>query len=326
MGLKHILLSDIDISSPRHDRFLLSYARDLNVIAGSIKKVGLINPVILNRSHAGNGSYTIVCGYQRIRAFSKLGEKKISANVVEGLSDEELSLLSLHDNMFSRGFNEIEKAIVINKFQEIGYSYDRIMSEITSLLCIPPNKKILDKYISLLELESEIKDAVAKNELELEKAFLLIMLDNAEREFVCRILFNESSTNLNEAKETIRNLLDLRQIKQKSIKELLASGEVSNILSNSKTNKRQKGEMIYKLIKSMRYPTISKKEDTFARSCKELGLDNNVRISHSRFFEGTGIQITIKASDEEKLRDSIEKFLLNIKNGAFKRIFSVIEQ
>ena len=324
MDSKQILLSDIDLSSQRHDRFLFSYARDLSVTMDSIKKVGLINPVILNINHGCNEAYTIVCGYQRIKAFKKLGEERIKANVVEGLSDEELSLLSLHDNMFSRGFNEIEKAIVIKRFQEIGYSYDRLISEITPLLGIPPNKKIIDKYLSLLKLDRGIKSAVARNELEIEKAFLLIMLDNAERDFACRILFKESSTNINEAKETIRNLLDLRQIRHKSISELLTAGEISNILSDGKTNKRQKGETIYKLIKSMRYPTISRKEDEFTKSCKGLGLDNNVRITHSRFFEGDDIQITIKASDEEKLRSSMEKFLANIKNGAFKRIFSVI--
>jgi ParB-like chromosome segregation protein Spo0J len=324
MGLNHILLSDIDISSQRHDRFIFSYARDLNVTMDSIRNVGLINPVILNQIHLRNEAYTIVCGYQRIKAFRKLGEEKINAKVIEGLSDEELSLLSLHDNMFSRGFNEVEKAIVIKKFQEIGYSYDRLMSEINPLLGIPPNKKVLDKYLSILKLNREIKNAVAKNELELEKAFLLIMLDNAERDYVYRVLFKETSPNINEAKEMIRNLLDLGQIKQKSISELLTSGEISNVLSVNRTNKRQKGEMIYKLIKSMRYPTISRKEDEFARSCNALSLDNNVRITHSRFFEGDDIQITIKVSDEEKLRNSIEKFLSNIKNGAFKRIFSAI--
>lgn len=65
--------------------------------------------------------------YVVINAFKKLGAERIDAKVAEGLSDEELSLLSLHDNMFSRGFNEIEKATIIKKFQEIGYSYDRLM-------------------------------------------------------------------------------------------------------------------------------------------------------------------------------------------------------
>ena len=145
MDLKQISLNDIDLSSQSHDRFLFSYARDLNVTMDSIKKVGLINPVILNKIPDRDETYTIVCGYQRIKVFKKLGEERINAKVVKGFSDEELSLLSLHDNMFSRGFNEIEKAIAIKKFQEISYSYDRLMSEITPLLGIPPNKKIIDK-------------------------------------------------------------------------------------------------------------------------------------------------------------------------------------
>ena len=132
-------------------------------------------------------------------------------------------LLALHDNLSSRGFNEIEKAIIIKRFLELGYSYDRLMSEITPLLGVPPNKNILDKYIDILSLDTEIKKSVADDDLEPEKAFLLIILDGAERDIVWRVLFRESSTNVNEAKETIKNLLDLKQIKQMGIVELLSS-------------------------------------------------------------------------------------------------------
>ena len=182
---------------------------------------------------------------------------------------------------------------------------------------------IIDKYIDILSLDTEIKKSVADDDLEPEKAFLLITLDGVERDIVWRVLFREASTNVNEAKETIRSLLDLKQIKQKGIAEILSSGEISHIISDNKSNKRQRGERICRLIKTMRYPVISKKEDEFDSSCRELGLDNDVRINHSRYFEGDEIRITIKASNEEKLRISIEKLLSNIKNGTFKKIFSI---
>ncbi len=89
--------------------------------------------------------------------------------------------------------------------------------------------------------------------------------------------------------------------------------------------KRQRGESIYRLIKTMRYPVISKKEGEFDNFCRELGLDNDVRVNHSRYFEGDEIRITIKTSEEEKLRISIEKLLSNIKNGTFKKIFSMFK-
>lgn len=323
MNIEQVSLSDIDLSSKGYDRFLFSYERDLNAITDSISKVGLINPVTLTKNQRSNETYTIVCGSQRIKAYQKLGIRTIESKALEGLNDEELLLLSFHDNLFSRGFNEIEKALVIKKFPEIGYSYDRVVSEITPLLDLPPNRKILGKYLSLLKLAEEIKNDIAINELELEKAVLLMQLDDADRKVVYRILFKESCTNLNETKETIRNILDLKLIKQKGINELLTSNETMCILSDSKINKRQKGERIYKIIKTMRYPAISEKEEEFNKSCRELGLDNHVRINHSRYFEGDDIRITIKTTNEEKLKTNIEKLMSNINNGAFKKIFSI---
>lgn len=325
MELIQISLDNIDLSSGNYDRYLFSYGRDSSSLIGSLKQVGLINPVILKKNRDAEGVYTIVCGYQRIKACQELGIKKVEAKVIDGLNDEEIMLLALHDNLSSRGFNEIEKAIVLKKFLEMGYSCDRLISEITPLLGVPPNKNIIDKYIDILTLDTEIKKSVADDELEPEKAFLLITLDGVERDIVWRVLFRESSTNVNEAKETIRNLLDLKQIKQMGMVELLSSEEISLIISDNKSKKRQRGERICRLIKTMRYPVINKKENEFDNSCRELGLDNDVRINHSRYFEGDEIRITIKASNEEKLRVSIEKLFSNIKNGTFKKIFSIFK-
>jgi ParB/RepB/Spo0J family partition protein len=325
MELIQVSLDNIDLSSGDYDRYLFNYRQDSNALVSSIKDVGLINPVILTKNQDADGVYTIVCGYQRIKAYQKLGYESIEAKVVEGINDEEIILLVLHDNLSSRGFNEIEKAIVLKKFLEIDYSYDGLMSEITPLIGVPPNKNIIGKYLSLLSLNSEIQKSVADDNLEPEKAFLLITLDGVERDIVWRVLFRESSTNVNEAKETIRNLLDLKQIKQMGMVELLSSEEINHIISDNKSNKRQRGESIYRLIKTIRYPVISKKEDEFDNSCRKLGLDNDVRVNHSRYFEGDEIRITIKASNEEKLKISIEKLLSNIKNGTFKKIFSIFK-
>ena len=319
------LLDNIDLSSNNYDRYLFRYGRNTDVVEDSIRKVGLINPPILKENPDTEGTYSVICGYQRILACKKLGQVSIDARVIDGLNDEETLLLVLHDNLASRGFNEIEKGIVLKKFLDIGYSYDRLAAEITLLLEIPPNKNIIEKYLSVLRLDNEIKQSIARSELELERAFLLITLDDAEREVVYRFLFKESITNTNEAKEAIRNLLDLKLIKKMEMEELLLSDEISHIISDNKSNKRQKGEKLCSLIKSMRYPSIRTKEDEFDKSCRELKLDNDVRVNHSRYFEGDEIRITLKAFNEEKLGCNLERLLLNIRNGMFKKLFSIIK-
>ena len=323
--LAKVLLSNIDLSSKNYDGYLFSYGRDSDVVEDSIRKVGLINPPILKKNPDTEGTYSVICGYQRILACKKLGQVSIDARVIDGPNDEETLLLVLHDNLASRGFNEIEKGIVLKKFLDIGYSYDRLAAEITLLLEIPPNKNIIEKYLSVLRLDNEIKQSIARSELELERAFLLITLDDAEREVVYRFLFKESITNTNEAKEAIRNLLDLKLIKKMEMEELLLSDEISHIISDNKSNKRQKGEKLCSLIKSMRYPSIRMKEDEFGKSCRELKLDNDVRVNHSRYFEGDEIRITLKAFNEEKLGNNLERLLLNIRNGMFKKLFSIIK-
>lgn len=325
MELIQVELDDIDLSSENHDRYLFRYGCDSDLLMESISEVGLINPVILKSSTDTDEAYSVICGYQRVLACKKLGQVSCEAKVIDGLDDEEILLLVLHDNLSSKGFNVVEKGIVMKKFLDIGYSYDRLLSYIVPLLEIPPNKNIIDKHLSVLGLDGEIKQSIARSELDLERASLLVSLDDTDRDIVYRYLFKESITNTNEAKETIRNLLDLKLIKRLEIDKLISSSEIDQILSDSKSNKRQKGEKIYRLIKTMRYPSISMKESEFDKSCSDLRLDNDVRINHSKYFEGDEIRITLKASNEEKLGNNLERLLLNIRNGTFKKLFSIFK-
>ncbi|MGR3220013.1 MAG: ParB/RepB/Spo0J family partition protein [Candidatus Anammoxibacter sp.] len=317
----NISLNDIDVCSESFDMFLFSYNRDVTKIIDSIKDAGLINPVILRDRQNSSGLYTIVCGYQRIKAYSELRMAKIPARVICDASDDELTLLSLNDNLFSGIFNEIEKAIVIKKFQDIGYSEERLITEITSKLSIAPNKKIIAKHLSLLKLENEIKNSVASKEIEMEKALLLLDLNATERAFVYDLLFKEASVNFNEAKEVIRNLIDIAQMQQQEITEILTSSAVVSIYKDESLNKRKKGERITGLIKKLRYPRISRQEEHFNNICKELNLDSSVRVNHTKYFEQNGIQINIKSPNEEKLKSDVAKLVYNLENGKFKQIF-----
>jgi hypothetical protein len=64
--LVKILLNNIDLSSENCDRYLIRYGRDSDLIKESIRKVGLINPVILKKSRDAEETYSVICGYQRI--------------------------------------------------------------------------------------------------------------------------------------------------------------------------------------------------------------------------------------------------------------------
>lgn len=315
-------LTEIDVSGEECNRFLFTYNRDTVSLAESFSCVGLINPVTLFRLTGSSDKYAVVCGSLRVKVMKELGFDSIRARVLKG-SVEELMMLSVHDNMFCRGFNDIEKGLVIKKFSDIGFSEERFISEIAPLLGVAPNKKVVEKYVAILGLEDEIKLSVACGEVELEKALVLLQFDRTDRGFVYDLLFKESNINLNEAKEVVRNLSDLKQMKQIDITEILMADDITSIIKNEKFNKRQKGERVCMLIKQKRYPMICEQEDKFAKTCKDLGFNNNVRINHSRYFEGNEIQITMKISDEKKLEEGVEKLMVNVGNGKFKKLLAI---
>ncbi len=316
-------LSTIDVSSEHFDKYLFSYKRKSHDLKDSIIKTGLICPIALCKPGQKDAKHEIVCGYQRVKVFQELGKASICAQIVENADDETLLLASLNDNKFSRGFNDVEKAIAINKFMAAGYSREKVATDLSKLIDIPPKTEIVDKYLALLSMENEIKDCVATGEMEMEKALLLAQFDGTDRCFVFRELFKDAALNINESKETIKSLIDLKDMNRQEITEVLTSDEVKEILGDKTLNRKNKGQKVYALIKRMRYPIINSQEAKFEEARKSLGLDNNIRINHSRFFEGNDIQINIKATNEKKLLESLEKLLANVKNDKFKQLFSV---
>ncbi|MCP5007750.1 MAG: ParB/RepB/Spo0J family partition protein [Planctomycetes bacterium] len=320
MDIKQLYIKDIDSSRSGYMRYLSDSVRDLDNVMDSINKVGLINPVVVKKTPCGNKSYTIVCGHKRLRAFKEAGVEMIDARIVDSATDEELLLMSFYDNLFCRELSDMEKAVIIKNFEGIGYTKNRLLSEILPHLQVPQNEKILDKYLSIFKLGAEVLDSIARQELEIEKAFILLPLEKEECDSVYKVLFKESKVNLNEARETVRNLLDLKQIRQSRIPVLLETDEIKSILRGKSTNERQKGECLYQLVKGMRYPTINEKEEAFATAIKELAFDRNIRINHSRFFESDEVQITIKVSDEEHLECCLDKLRTQVRVGAFKKI------
>ncbi len=76
-----VLINDIDLSSEGHDRYVFNHDRDLNNIRDSLKKIGLISPVVLKKNPGSDMTYTIVCGWQRVMVYRTLGWESIEARV-----------------------------------------------------------------------------------------------------------------------------------------------------------------------------------------------------------------------------------------------------
>jgi ParB family transcriptional regulator, chromosome partitioning protein len=137
--------------------------KDIQELADSIKKVGLIQPISVRPTK--NGKYEIIAGQRRVIAHRQLKAKTIRAQVVTRDLDElELKLLSLHENMSRLDLSaKDEKDACLILYRRYG-DINLIIQE-TGL---PAGK--VRKYLKFHSLSSKMQQMVDQGDVGIDEA------------------------------------------------------------------------------------------------------------------------------------------------------------
>lgn len=128
---------DIDAIKPfRHHPFHLYEGERLNDMVESIKEHGVLNPVIVRKTHYG---YEMLSGHNRQNAAKLAGLKVIPAFVKVDLPDEDAYVYVIETNLMQRSFTDLsisEKAVVLaERYDKVLYQRkrDEIVAELKAL-------------------------------------------------------------------------------------------------------------------------------------------------------------------------------------------------
>ena len=116
-------IAEIEVLNPRTRN-----RRIFEELVASIRDVGLKKPITVTRKAGGEG-YALVCGQGRMEAFSRLGETRIPAIVVDA-SREDAFLMSLIENLARRNHSPLELVREVGALKERGYSYAEIARKV----------------------------------------------------------------------------------------------------------------------------------------------------------------------------------------------------
>ena len=111
-----IRLNEID-KGPAHIRTHIN-EEDLDELKDSIKKLGLLQPIVVIRKQKvmPNGKrYNLIIGSRRVLAHEKLGRKEIPAIILEKQNKEKILASSLAENMFRSKLSVKDTAKAITK-------------------------------------------------------------------------------------------------------------------------------------------------------------------------------------------------------------------
>ncbi|HMK75374.1 MAG TPA: ParB N-terminal domain-containing protein [Thermodesulfobacteriota bacterium] len=299
--IQTIPLEQIDLLD---ETFSVNYLPDLHKLRSSIQDAGLIQPVLLREK---SGEYQIICGFRRISVMKELGKSEIESRVFGEKEMDEFQLfsLSLHENLTTRGFNAVEKAIALDKLiHRFQIHRAVVINTFLPFFSLEPNEKILSTFLSLARMEDEIKTYVLKQEVSRANIRRLSALTPDDR-MALFSLISPLKLGENRLRELLTLLEEISRRIHARLKEIAGQPEIQAILSQKELTPSQKTERVKKVLTGLRYPELNQLEKTFERKRKDLNLPPNVSLHHPPFFEGKGLKIEFQFESMEEYRGAL---------------------
>ncbi len=303
---RNVPLSRIDLSDPT---FSVNFLPDVERLRTSIREVGILQPVLLKEKA---DQYRVVSGFRRISVAQELGHEEIESRIFEReFGDLDLFSISLRENLTSRGFNAVEKAIAIEKLvDQFKVAPAVVIRDFLPLFGLETNEKILKTFLSLAGMEEEVKRYVLKEEVSRSNIRRLAAFSAEDRREAMRLL-----TSLKLGENSLREILtllgEIGKRDRLGVKEILHLREIEAVVSHPELTSTQKTERVKRVLVHLRYPRMSRLEEQFERRKKDLNLPPGVSVHPPPFFEGKGLRIGFEFQSIEQYR-SILSFLSSL--------------
>lgn len=154
----------------------------LDELAQSIKENGIIQPIIVRQSPVIG--YEILAGERRYRASLLAGLRSIPA-VVKQLSDQEMMVQSIIENLQRENLNPIEEARAYESLVEKGFTHAEIADKMGK------SRPYISNSIRLLSLPEPILSEVETGKLSQAHARSLVGLNKEQQDYFFQRIIEE---------------------------------------------------------------------------------------------------------------------------------------
>lgn len=194
-GVAEISIDEID-ANPYQPRTIFD-EEALNELAGSIKEIGIIQPVTVREK--SEGRYQLISGERRLRASKIAGLKKLPAYIRKA-DDQNMLEMALVENIQREDLDSIEIAI----------SYQRLLDECKltqELLSQRVGKKraTVTNYLRLLKLPADIQLGLKEKKVTMGHARALVNIERPQDQLKIYNRIIEQELSVRKVEELVRN-------------------------------------------------------------------------------------------------------------------------
>ena len=300
-----VIRPDLDEVAEGPGPYTMSYGFNLEILCSSIREVGLISPPLVARNETG--CFDIVSGYRRVLALRSLGESKVLCREVNSLLPTPLErlLANFYENLATRRFNDIEKAMILQRLQR-HLSTEEILASFLPPLSLPCHEDTLTLYSKLANLDERFQGAIASQDISMRTVKALFECDDLSR----RVLFENISIfnfNFNQQIKFIDYVQDLSIRDGISIAEVLCEESFVKILNNQRWNKPQKAKTALEVLRTRRYPRLARAQRAIQSRISAVSLPPGAAIHYDPCLEAPNYRLEICFKDGKDLRKSINR-------------------
>ena len=302
---QELALAAIDLT----DRsFVVSYGFELDSLVDSIRQVGLLYPPLVRLQANGRGQ--VVCGLKRLLALDRLGRKRISVRVWPKTTSPAVCLLAaLHDNVWSRGFNLVERGEMINRLLRY-WDRDTVTRKFLPRLNVPPAAKYLEQYQQLVSLEEPFRELAAQDRLGLGVASSLSHWTAVDRLALLPWLAL-APLSYSKQVEMVEHLNTLSRREGLSPQAILSRPAISGLLADPGLRPAEKISRVREQLRQWCFPRFSAAQQQFDTYLKALGLyqQSDLRLQPSPAFEGNTFSLELQFDHPQHLAERLRQLL-----------------
>ncbi|MGE5841719.1 MAG: ParB/RepB/Spo0J family partition protein [Deltaproteobacteria bacterium] len=285
--------------------YTMSYGFNLDILCESIRKVGLINPPLVSRNR--DGVFEIVSGYRRIMALRTLGELQIFCyDVTQALrSPAERFFAAFYENLATRKFNDVEKAILLAGLQDY-VTREEILTSYMPLLSLPSHEGTLKSYMKLLDLEENVRNAIAVEELSMNVAKALVEMEKDSRQTLFHWI-QMLKLNFNYQSKFVEYLQDISARENVKPSEALSERSCSQIIENPRLNTPQKAKAVLEVLRARRSPRLAQAQAIVERNLSAISLPKDASIHYDPGLEDPYYHLDVRFRHGEDLKKTIDE-------------------
>ena len=174
---KDALAEKINITSisPRKDQPRKTFEKEaLELLADSISKYGVLQPILVREDGFGGNSYEIIAGERRWRAAKLAGLSEIPAIVVDG-DELKAAQIAIIENVQREDLNPVEEAMAYEALiEKFGLKQDEVAQQVGK------SRPAVANMLRLLELPEEALQLLRDGDISTGHARALLALENED--------------------------------------------------------------------------------------------------------------------------------------------------